>query len=123
MRRLLLLLLTPGWLARHVLVVLAVLAFGVLGRWQWHRAHGPDATIQNFGYAFEWWVFAAFAVFMWWKMVRDALDPAPPPAAARPVQPVAAVPASDGEPEPDDELAAYNRYLAQLNAGAERQPR
>jgi cytochrome oxidase assembly protein ShyY1 len=29
-------------------------------------------TWRNAAYALQWWLFAAFAVFMWFKMVRDA---------------------------------------------------
>lgn len=31
-----------------------------------------DVDWRNLGYALQWWVFAAFAVFMYWKMLRDA---------------------------------------------------
>ena len=42
----------------------------------------PPPTVQptglawrNVAYAVQWWVFAAFAVVLWWKMVRqDALE-------------------------------------------------
>jgi cytochrome oxidase assembly protein ShyY1 len=27
--------------------------------------------ILNLSYALQWWVFAAFAVFLWWRVVRD----------------------------------------------------
>ncbi|NHN56633.1 SURF1 family protein [Calidifontibacter sp. DB0510] len=27
--------------------------------------------IRNLGYALQWWVFALFAVYIWWRMVRD----------------------------------------------------
>ncbi|MDO9458230.1 SURF1 family protein [Nocardioides sp.] len=37
----------------------------------------PDAgrftALRNLLYAFEWWVFAGFAAFIWWRFVRDAL--------------------------------------------------
>jgi surfeit locus 1 family protein len=29
-------------------------------------------ALQNLSYALQWWVFAAFAVFFWWRLVRDA---------------------------------------------------
>jgi cytochrome oxidase assembly protein ShyY1 len=37
---------------------------------------GPDRSgagfaLQNLSYALQWWVFAAFAVFLWWRVVRD----------------------------------------------------
>jgi surfeit locus 1 family protein len=28
-------------------------------------------TLRNAAYALQWWLFAAFGVWMWWKMVRD----------------------------------------------------
>nr|WP_277626578.1 SURF1 family protein [Arsenicicoccus piscis] len=32
----------------------------------------PDQlSWRNFAYALQWWVFAAFAVYIWWKTVRD----------------------------------------------------
>jgi cytochrome oxidase assembly protein ShyY1 len=44
---------------------------------------------RNAAYAVQWWIFAAFVLVMWWKMVRDAanrrLDPA---SAGSPEPPV-----------------------------------
>lgn len=38
----------------------------------------PDASrftaIRNLLYGIEWWVFGGFAVFLWWRWVRDELD-------------------------------------------------
>src|SRR5699024_122892 len=28
-------------------------------------------NIQNLAYAAEWWIFGGFALFLWWRMVRD----------------------------------------------------
>jgi len=30
-------------------------------------------ALRNLLYALEWWVFAAFAAFIWWRWVRDEL--------------------------------------------------
>ena len=30
------------------------------------------AGLRNIAYAVQWWIFALFALFMWWRMVRDA---------------------------------------------------
>jgi cytochrome oxidase assembly protein ShyY1 len=30
------------------------------------------AGLRNIAYAFQWWVFAAFTLWMWWRMVMDA---------------------------------------------------
>lgn len=36
----------------------------------------PGGTgLRNFLYALEWWVFAAFAAYMWWRIVRDVTRP------------------------------------------------
>ena len=33
--------------------------------------------LRNILYAIEWWVFAAFAIFLWWRHVRDATTERP----------------------------------------------
>ena len=33
---------------------------------------GTFTAWRNIAYAIEWWLFAAFALFMWWRFVRDA---------------------------------------------------
>ncbi len=32
---------------------------------------GRFTALRNLLYAFEWWVFAGFAAFVWWRWVRD----------------------------------------------------
>lgn len=129
----------PRWLALHVVVVAAGVTMVLLGRWQWHVAHVHHGSIQNYSYAFQWWAFTAFAVFMWLRLVHDA---APPPTAARSATDEAGVERQVAEatptaPEPaevpyrryvmpssatsppvaaDAEHAAYNAYLARLAA-------
>ncbi len=125
--------LAPKWLGFHVLAVLLVLVMLRLGWWQWHRAESPSGGLQNLGYAIQWPVFACFVVFMWWKTVRDELRRRArqdaPPATTDPReerQPVMGLttPAEGATTdEIDDELAAYNRYLADLNARAGRRTR
>lgn len=47
----------------------------------------PDTSLnfRNVMYAFQWWVFSAFALWMWMKMVRQAArrDPAAPLATSK----------------------------------------
>ncbi|PJI94851.1 cytochrome oxidase assembly protein ShyY1 [Luteimicrobium subarcticum] len=31
-------------------------------------------NFQSLSYAFQWWLFACFAVFVWWRIVRDHRD-------------------------------------------------
>jgi len=47
------------------------------------RLPGADASsgLRNLLYAFQWWVFGAFAVFMWWRWVQEeVLGRRSPPA-------------------------------------------
>ena len=118
-------LLSPRWLALHTLAIALVVAFSGLGWWQLQR--GFSGSLRSFGYALEWPVFALFVVIMWWRMARDAVRrhdvdvpvDADPGEGRRWEPPEVPRPAPDLE-EPDGELAAYNRYLARLNAEAER---
>ena len=113
-------LLTPGWLALHALALAAVGFMVGLGRWQWQRGVELD-RLQNYSYAVEWWLFAAFAVFLWVKTMADTLedrgqgpveqDEPAPPAVAPP-------PAPDDDDDP--ELAAYNARLRELHARSQR---
>lgn len=134
---------SPPWLVRHAVVVGLVSAFLGLGWWQVNRAAAGNAL--SYGYAVEWPVFAGFVVAMWVREVRQELrgrrgggEPAGtvsrPPAANRSA--IAPEPGylpfttqlagrthpADGEAAGDPELAAYNRYLAWLNAHPDRRP-
>jgi hypothetical protein len=119
-------LLTPAWIARHLLALGTFAAFLALGWWQFDRASGGNSL--SWGYTFEWPVFAGFVVFLWFREVQVArrrpveppADPAPAPerlpgapvTVGRPVRvAVQAPPAAD-----DPELDAYNDYLAWLAA-------
>ncbi|SDQ13152.1 SURF1 family protein [Quadrisphaera sp. DSM 44207] len=31
----------------------------------------PEVDLRNVSYALQWWLFAAFAVFLWWRAVRE----------------------------------------------------
>lgn len=125
--------LSAGWLLRHVIAITLVVAFLWLGWWQAQRAGAGN--ISSYAYAVEWPVFAGFVIFMWVREVRTALrgpvaeaapndlDPTPEPVAPPPVPDTVRVGASGAggasgadAAEDDDELAAYNRMLAWLNA-------
>jgi DNA-binding transcriptional regulator of glucitol operon len=105
-------LLTPRWLLGLLLTIAGAGAMLQLGRWQLGRGEQTN-SIQNYAYAVEWVMFAAFAVFCFYKLARDAdRPPEEPPVTddvVLPPQRPAVV-----EPE-DDELAAYNAYLARLD--------
>lgn len=107
---------TPRWLMRHVLMLVLVAVCLVASRWQFGRAVERH-SILNWSYTVEWVLFAAFVVFGWTWFLRDEVRGPEPERPGlqldpEPVLPVAQ-PVSDAE---DPELAAYNRYLAELNA-------
>jgi DNA-binding transcriptional regulator of glucitol operon len=111
--------LSRRWWAGHLLVALCCGLFLGLGRWQWDRAQSPMGGWQNLGYALQWPLFAVVLVaawvrFLWLEHRGPETDPTPhlsnpPPPATRRLghRPTP-------EDDPDDELAAYNAYLAQL---------
>jgi DNA-binding transcriptional regulator of glucitol operon len=122
----------------HVALVIFVPGCVALTWWQVTRALGGNTL--SWVYTFEWPIFGSYAIYMWWKLVHDvpAADaPAPdgPVAEAPPRDRPLADPsrqsagaADDGRQagddggragpgtDEDDELAAYNRYLTDLNA-------
>jgi DNA-binding transcriptional regulator of glucitol operon len=115
-----LMLLAPRWLALHVVVIAACVTMALLGHWQWHVAHVHHGSVQNYAYAFQWWAFTLFAVFMWGRVMRDALRrqtverPPPPNVAPTPVTYRRYVMRTNPPDTSDPELAAYNAYLADL---------
>jgi DNA-binding transcriptional regulator of glucitol operon len=105
-------LLTPRWLLGLLLTLAGAGAMLLLGRWQLGRGASTH-SIQNYAYAVEWVMFAAFAVFCFYKLARDADRPPEEPPVKDDVVLPPQLPAVE-EPE-DDELAAYNAYLARLD--------
>lgn len=129
-------LITPQRLAIAVACLASLVVCCGLAYWQWERFSEAGGTFQNLGYVFQWPLFGLFPAFMVWRIRRlearrkaegadgtadAAVEVAPEPVAAPPrpvvtVEPVRA-PVRDDE---DDELAAYNRMLAELNARDQR---
>jgi DNA-binding transcriptional regulator of glucitol operon len=98
--------------------VVSVLGACLLAWWQWNRFESASGSFQNLGYVLQWPLFGLFPAFMVWRVRRlrerearvraEPVRATPPPPTRRP-EPVPVA-------EPDDELTAYNRYLAELNA-------
>jgi DNA-binding transcriptional regulator of glucitol operon len=113
----------PRWVAGHVLVLAAVVAMVLLGRWQLTVSDRKHFSLQNFGYALQWWAFSIFAVVFWVKIMRDA-SVGRPSAALQPAEapvvdpgPVAYrryVMPNQSPADDDPEVARYNAYLAAL---------
>ena len=112
---------TPQRLAIALVCVVTLVGCCALAWWQWTRFESASGSFQNLGYVLQWPLFGLFPAFMVWRIRKlDAqravpvLKTEPPVEAPAPVVTVDAVraPAVDT----DDELAVYNRYLAELNA-------
>jgi DNA-binding transcriptional regulator of glucitol operon len=118
---------SPRWLAGHVLVLAAAVGMVLLGHWQLTVSERKHFSVQNFGYALQWWAFTVFALVLWVKILRDRANGSPETeagsaaeAAAVAAEPVAyrryVMPQSSDGPiaDVDPQQAAYNAYLASL---------
>jgi DNA-binding transcriptional regulator of glucitol operon len=118
--------LRPGWLALHVLCAALIVTMVLLGRWQLHVSDEKHFSIQNFGYALQWWAFSIFVVVMWVRVLRDTarrgeqpaehVEPEADPAAEEPVAYRRYVMPTAPQAPADAEHAAYNDYLSRLAA-------
>jgi hypothetical protein len=105
----------------HLTAGVVVPACAALCTWQVHRALSGNSL--SWAYVFEWPLFGGYAIYMWWRLIHEPL--APPATAPAPAEGTDRADRESPEPatgsvaapaEEDDELAAYNRYLASLNA-------
>jgi DNA-binding transcriptional regulator of glucitol operon len=96
-----------------------------LAWWQWERFSSASGTFQNLGYVLQWPLFGLFPAFMFWrirKLRRQATEADTSERTAETAVPEVPAPRQRRAPAPrppapeDDELAAYNRYLRELNA-------
>ena len=112
----------------HLTLAVVVPTFAVLCVWQVRRAlAGNDLS---WAYVFEWPFFAAYAVYMWWRLVHEDTAQAPGrqgpgrevpgPEAPGPEGRETRVAAEENARAEEQELADYNRYLAELDASGRR---
>ncbi|MBE1578547.1 hypothetical protein ACFORH_18965 [Amycolatopsis roodepoortensis] len=94
-----------------------------LAWWQWERFSSASGTFQNLGYVLQWPLFGLFPAFMFWrirKLRRQAAEADTREPVAETTVPDVPAPRQRRAPAPpppeDDELAAYNQYLRELNA-------
>lgn len=86
--------------------MILVPVFLLLGIWQLRRAlAGNDLS---WAYTFEWPLFAGYAGYLWWKLLHEELGHQPSAGTSRQ--------SAEEQAKADEDLAAYNAYLAELNA-------
>jgi hypothetical protein len=74
------------------------------GGYELYRALGGNTL--SWAYVFEWPLFGAFGIYLWWKLLHE--DDAQPSRPRK--EPVAMT------EEEAERLAAWNRYLEELHA-------
>jgi len=116
----------PRWLLWHVTMVVSFWGMGWLGDWQFHRAMSGNAL--SWAYTFEWPLFSVFAVVFWAKTIRDeirlrrgqVLGEEPGRREDLPygvgIIPVTSAQSAVAAQDEDEDLSAYNAYLARLNS-------
>ena len=97
--------LRPGWMVLHVVCLALVVTMVLLGRWQMDVSDSKHFSLQNFGYALQWWAFSAFVIAFWVRILRDGVRKREAAAAGEPEA------VSPAEPAPADEPVAYRRYV------------
>lgn len=110
MDRVLRLVLSPRWIAWHLLTLGAMATCAFLAIWQWHRAGSAMGSALNVGYGLQWPLFALFFAFFWWHFLHMEVqslrtaesdgrtDEAASSAPSTDIGPVAAAPVVQGEP-------------------------
>ena len=103
--------------ALTVCVAVLVPGFLALGWWQLSRALSGNSL--SWAYTFEWPLFAGYLVWVWWRLLHEDRAAGPESGGEAPDAAGAPEDAPDDEVE-DEELAAYNRYLAALEQSGRR---
>jgi DNA-binding transcriptional regulator of glucitol operon len=126
--------LAPKWWLLHVAVLAIAVGMLRLGLWQWHRADTGNGGMQNYAYAFQWPLFAAFGIVLWIRTLveesrRDDSTSTASTLGRSQVTPDAPIIRQPGvrvgltttrNVEDDDpEVAARNAALAAMNAATE----
>jgi hypothetical protein len=111
----------------------AVVVPGCIALCWWQVTRALSGNTLSWAYVFEWPIFGAYGVYMWWKLIHDhpaenrSDDEKTDPATASggygtdpgPGGEAGAGVTADADDE-DEEMASYNRYLAALNASGKR---
>ncbi|MGH3223456.1 MAG: hypothetical protein ACRDPY_33015, partial [Streptosporangiaceae bacterium] len=100
----------PGWLALTAVLTVA----GCAGATWWQVRRALDGNLLSDFYAFMWPAYGCYVIYLWLRLRRGATSLAGPGPQPDPVR----------QPdENDEELRAYNRYLAGKRVDAQRRGR
>jgi hypothetical protein len=107
---------TPRAIRLHLTLIVLVPTFLLLARWQIRRALGGNGL--SWAYAFEWPLFAVYAVVVWWRILHDDAPPRPKRRATDALQTTETPPTprtmNAKEARAEAERVEYNAYLAAL---------
>lgn len=103
--------------ALHLALLLALPLCAIAAWWQVDRALSGNAL--SWLYVLEWPAFAGIGIWLWWVLLTITPAARPELAGGEGAEPApVAAPALRWDPsEEAAPLMAYNRYLAELNAG------
>jgi hypothetical protein len=106
--------LTGKALRLHATLMVVVCGCFAAGGFELSRALSGNRF--SWVYVFEWPFFACFSVVIWWRLLHD--DPALPASSPEPPQAakVRPAPALAGDAAEDEQLRAWQDYLARLHA-------
>jgi hypothetical protein len=118
-------LITPRRLAIAGVCLLSLVICCGLAWWQWQRFESATGSWQNLGYVLQWPLFGLFPAFLFWRLRKLRAAPPPPPSTPEDElpPPPRRRPVITVDDDDDPELAAYNRYLRQLNARDQQESR
>jgi DNA-binding transcriptional regulator of glucitol operon len=108
-------LLTPKWVLMHLLVAALFVGTFFAGYWQLSKAEDGGGAV-NWSYALQWPLYGFMGLGFYLRMVRDEYRR--DPAEDEPGRAVVLYQRPRIDTTGDPELAAYNAYLAELNAKA-----
>jgi hypothetical protein len=108
------------WLTGKALrlhATLIVVASGCLAAGGFELSRALSGNGLSWVYVFEWPFFAGFSAVIWWRALHED-DPAEPASAQGPPQApgVRSAPALDGDAVEDEQLRAWQDYVARLHA-------
>ncbi len=87
----------------HITLIVGLVV--CIGAFAFELARALGGHTFSWMYVFEWPLFAGFAIYMWWNLLQGNDRVRRPSSTRSAVGPTAA---------PDDELAAWNRYVQSL---------